>query len=188
MSVLGFSSPSFSFGMDIMLPVDINRQLRDVLLSDPSTVGGAGKARAVRGREREALAVRELGKYPGVFVPEVSSKLTTTTMIAIAIMSTPAMRKRSLEGDDLTSGTGTGTGTGTGRAVCLGPRGRTVFETPWGIRLFLGEAERVVIVGEERARENKVKVSVGGCNGNELQKGGHSCRRALAHSPRFSRM
>lgn len=69
MSVLGFSSPSFSFGMDIMLPVDTNRELRDVLLSDPEATGG--KARAARGREREVLAVRELGTYPGVFVPEV---------------------------------------------------------------------------------------------------------------------
>ena len=72
MSVLGFSSPSFSFGMDIMLPVDTNKQLRDVLLSNPEAVGGKG--RVVRGRESEVLAVRELGKYAGVFVPEVRER------------------------------------------------------------------------------------------------------------------
>lgn len=69
MSVLGFSSPSFSFGMDIMLPVHTNGQLRDLLLSDSEETG--------KGLDRESQAVRALGKYSGVFVPEVRERETT---------------------------------------------------------------------------------------------------------------
>ncbi|CBN75425.1 expressed unknown protein [Ectocarpus siliculosus] len=67
MSVLGFSSPSFSFGMDIMLPVHTNGQLRELLLSDPGATG--------KGLDRESQAVHALGKYSGVFVPEVLAAL-----------------------------------------------------------------------------------------------------------------
>lgn len=69
MSVLGFSSPSFSFGMDIMLPVNVNQQLRDVLLSDPETVRGKGREKM----KQDLQAIRALGKFHGVFVPEVRS-------------------------------------------------------------------------------------------------------------------
>ncbi len=71
MSVLGFSSPSFSFGMDIMLPVGVNQQLRDLLLSDPEAAGPKGQASTA---DRDVLAVKALKKFPGVFVPEVREK------------------------------------------------------------------------------------------------------------------
>lgn len=77
MSVLGFSSPSFSFGMDIMLPAEINQQLRDfVVMSDGA--GGSGgeeeEQQRKRGRTRldeDARAIRAIGEVDGVFVPEV---------------------------------------------------------------------------------------------------------------------
>lgn len=69
MSVLGFSSPCFSFGTDIMLPVDTNRQLRNLLLSNAE--GGNGKDRKRNDRSGDALAIRSLEKFTGVFVPEV---------------------------------------------------------------------------------------------------------------------
>lgn len=69
MSVLGFSTPSFSFGTDIVLPVDSNRQLREVLLSNVEEADG--KSRASRRGNRDALAARVLGKFADVFVPEV---------------------------------------------------------------------------------------------------------------------
>ncbi|CAM9604376.1 unnamed protein product [Scytosiphon promiscuus] len=71
MSVLGFSSPSFSFGMDIMLPVNVNQQLRDVLLSDPDAVRGKGR----ENMKQDVQAIRALGKFRGVFVPEVLAAL-----------------------------------------------------------------------------------------------------------------
>ena len=77
MSVLGFSSPSFSFGMDIMLPAEINQQLRDlVVTSDADARGGKEEVRKMKGvrtsAEEDAMAVRAIGEVKGVFVPEVS--------------------------------------------------------------------------------------------------------------------
>lgn len=68
--VLGFSSPSFSFGMDIMLPAETNQQLRDVLLSD-------GEAKRKRGRaslSEDTRALHTIGAFEGVFVPEVRGR------------------------------------------------------------------------------------------------------------------
>lgn len=67
-SVLGFSSPSFSFGMDIILPAEINQQLRDVLLSDPN----AGTSRGKPDSNPEVRAVRAMDEFKGTFIPEVS--------------------------------------------------------------------------------------------------------------------
>lgn len=64
-ALLGFSSPSFSFGMDIVLPAETNQQLRDVLLSE--TDQGAGK----HARDEDAQALRTLGGFRGIFIPEV---------------------------------------------------------------------------------------------------------------------
>ncbi|CAM9733800.1 unnamed protein product, partial [Laminaria digitata] len=79
MSVLGFSSPSFSFGMDIVLPAEINQQLRDfVLMSDRGSGGGDKALLRKRGRTRledDARAVRAIGEVDGVFVPEVLAAL-----------------------------------------------------------------------------------------------------------------
>ncbi|CAM9930909.1 unnamed protein product [Ectocarpus sp. 6 AP-2014] len=65
MLVLGFKSPSFSFGTDIILPVDVNRELRNFLLSDPTTVKGRVSTNG------DLQAVHALGKVPGLYVPEV---------------------------------------------------------------------------------------------------------------------
>ncbi|CAM9790044.1 unnamed protein product [Ectocarpus fasciculatus] len=65
MLVLGFKSPSFSVRTDIILPVDVNRELRNFLLSDPTTV----KDRV--SKNGDAQAIHALGKVPGVDVPEV---------------------------------------------------------------------------------------------------------------------
>ncbi|CBJ32724.1 expressed unknown protein [Ectocarpus siliculosus] len=65
MLVLGFKSPSFSFGTDIILPVDVNRELRNFLLSDPTTVKGKVSTNG------DLQAVHALGKVPGIYVPEV---------------------------------------------------------------------------------------------------------------------
>lgn len=70
-SVLGFSSPSFSYNTDIMLPVGVNQQLRDVLLSELEAAGLHGRASM---KDRDVLVVRTLQKFEGVFVPEVISK------------------------------------------------------------------------------------------------------------------
>lgn len=67
-SVLGFSSPSFSFGMDIILPAEINQELRDVLLSDPK----AGTSRGKPDSNPEVRAVRAMDEFKGTFIPEVS--------------------------------------------------------------------------------------------------------------------
>lgn len=69
-SVLGFSSPSFSFGMDIMLPAEINQELRDVLLSDPN----AGTSRGKPDSNPEVRAVRAMDEFKGTFIPEVSQR------------------------------------------------------------------------------------------------------------------
>lgn len=66
MLVLGFKSPSFSVRTDIILPVDVNRELRNFLLSDPTTV----KDRV--SKNGDAQAINALGNVPGVYVPEVS--------------------------------------------------------------------------------------------------------------------
>eukprot|EP00752_Nemacystus_decipiens_P004759 g4334.t1 len=72
MLVLGFSTPSFSFGTDIMLPVYSNQQLRDVLLSTTEEAGLEGRTST----DRDLLAVHTLGKFADVFVPEVLAALT----------------------------------------------------------------------------------------------------------------
>lgn len=69
MSVLGFSTPSFSFGTDIMLPVHSNQQLRDLLLS--TTEEGEAGLEGRTSRDKDLLAIRTLGKFADVFVPEV---------------------------------------------------------------------------------------------------------------------
>ena len=66
-AVLGFSSPSFSFGMDIMLPAETNQQLREVLLSDPD----AGIAPGRPSGNDEVRALRAISSFRGVFIPEV---------------------------------------------------------------------------------------------------------------------
>eukprot|EP00903_Cladosiphon_okamuranus_P008170 g7869.t1 len=71
MSVLGFSSPSFSFGTDVLLPVDSNQQLRDVLLSDTTAFDRKDRTST----DRDLQAVRALDKFNDVFVPEVLAAL-----------------------------------------------------------------------------------------------------------------
>ena len=73
MSVLGFSSPSFSFGMDILLPAEINQQLRDVVVasSDEEAEEEQGRKKSWAALDDDTKAVRALGKFRGVFVPEV---------------------------------------------------------------------------------------------------------------------
>lgn len=83
MSVLGFSTPSFSFGTDIMLPVDSNQQLRDLLLS--TTEEGEAGLEDRTSRDKDLLAVRTLGKFANVFVPEVSR---ATAPSSLHMMST----------------------------------------------------------------------------------------------------
>lgn len=69
MTVLGFKSPSFSFGIDVILPGDVNRELRNFLLSDPATVKDDVSTSG------DSQAVHALGKVPGVHVPEVSKRV-----------------------------------------------------------------------------------------------------------------
>lgn len=81
-SVLGFKSPSFSFGTDIVLPADTNHLLRDVLLSEKEGASGkkGGRKRRVN-RHKEALLLSEsdkdavvlgiLSDFTGAYIPEV---------------------------------------------------------------------------------------------------------------------
>lgn len=63
-SLLGFDTPSFSFGVDIVLPAEMNQQLRDVLASGEDGAGDPSKD--------DALVTRALSGVPNVHVPEVS--------------------------------------------------------------------------------------------------------------------
>lgn len=102
MSVLGFSSPSFSFGMDIMLPVGINQQLRDLLLSDPDAAAGVKGRASVK--DRDVLAVKALQKFKGVFVPEVrlasTRRQTVRRMRSWLLMEGSGRRCKEMEGDE----------------------------------------------------------------------------------------
>lgn len=64
-AVLGFGSPSFTYGTDLMLPVEVNGQLRSLLLSGhrPSTP-------SIQTDEAE-VALGIIASFEGVFVPEV---------------------------------------------------------------------------------------------------------------------
>lgn len=71
-SVLGFRTPLFSFGTDIILPSCTNQQLRDVLLSDKSVREGA----KISDDEDEmldddTLALETIAGFNGVYIPEV---------------------------------------------------------------------------------------------------------------------
>lgn len=75
-AVLGFKSPSFSLGVDIILPVEINQQLRDVLLtgeidSDDDDNGGGDNS-----PPGDRLVVHGLSGVEHLYVPEVSYELS----------------------------------------------------------------------------------------------------------------
>lgn len=72
-SVLGFNSPSFSFGTDIVLPAEINQQLRDVILTAKQVNNMRKKKRSLNDADpkRDAEAVRGLAGIKNLYVPEV---------------------------------------------------------------------------------------------------------------------
>lgn len=80
MSVLGFSTPSFSFGTDVLLPVDSNQQLRDVLLSNTKALDRKRRTSSAR----DMLAVSALGKFNDVFVPEV--RLVACVRVPLSVL------------------------------------------------------------------------------------------------------
>lgn len=83
-AILGFGSPSFSYGTDLILPAYVNQQLRSFLLSGRETQSGAERGEGEqelqlqrRGDEANTdlgdgeKAVRLIVEFEGAFVPEV---------------------------------------------------------------------------------------------------------------------
>lgn len=68
-AVLGFGSPSFSYGTDLVLPVELNKRLRQFLLD-----GHKDLVKTHKGDAGE-LTTRIIANVQGAFVPEVTPRL-----------------------------------------------------------------------------------------------------------------
>lgn len=67
-AVLGFGSPSFSYGTDLILPVELNAELRKLLLA-----GHRAQVDNHNGDEAD-LATRIIASFEGIYVPEVKGR------------------------------------------------------------------------------------------------------------------
>lgn len=72
-AILGFHSPSFTYGTDLILPSSVNAELREVLLTGENLGPGSSPHRPNKDDDDER-ALRLVGMVSGVNVPEVSKR------------------------------------------------------------------------------------------------------------------
>lgn len=68
--LLGFESPVFTFGTDLVLPANLNGDLRDLLLAAETMTTASSK----EWNDDDELAVKRLSEVEGASAPEVRGK------------------------------------------------------------------------------------------------------------------
>lgn len=84
-AVLGFNAPSFTYGTDLMLPVEVNEALRDALLDGLEGVNREDEM------STDAQALEAVSEYNDISVPQVIAIESLSAMCVSITLNSPSV-------------------------------------------------------------------------------------------------